>query len=57
MKLQYGIVVNVVIDISRSKGGGGGGATMTNKTNKNRKKTIFSAVKDLLPFGGIQEHA
>ena len=37
MKLQYYIVVNVVIHISKSKGA----AEMTNKTNKIKKKRGF----------------
>ena len=37
MKLQYYIVVNVVIHISKSKGV----AEMTNKTNKIKKKEGF----------------
>ena len=41
MKLQYYIVVNVVIHISKSKGV----AEMTNKTNKIRKKGGFQGYK------------
>ena len=40
MKLQYNIVVNVVIHISKSKGV----AEMTNKTNRIKKKRGLSKV-------------
>ena len=42
MKLQYYIVVNVVIRISKSKGV----AEMTNKTNKIKKKGGFDNDND-----------
>ena len=47
--LYSGECRNTYFEIKRSGGN-------DEQNNKNRKKTIFSAVKDLLPFGGIQEH-